>query len=83
VKLEVRVIPNARKNELSRRDGQWTLRLNAPAIDGRANRAAIEFLAAFLHVPKSKVTLVVGEKSRHKIFEIAGLNLSDVEGRLA
>jgi uncharacterized protein (TIGR00251 family) len=83
MKLHVRVIPNARRNEMARREGQLILRLNAPAIEGKANKAAIEFLAEYLRVPRSRVTLLSGEKSRHKIFEIVGLDLSDVEGRLA
>jgi uncharacterized protein (TIGR00251 family) len=84
VKLQVRVIPNARRNELARRpEGELILRLNAPALEGKANKAAIEFLAEFLDVARSRVTLISGEKSRHKIFEIVGLEPSDVEGRLA
>jgi uncharacterized protein (TIGR00251 family) len=84
MKLPVRVIPNARKTEFSgRREGEFVLRLNAPALEGRANKAAIEFIAAHLGVPRSYVTLLTGEKSRHKIFEIVGLDPSDVEGRLA
>ena len=83
MKLHVRVIPNARRNEIARREGQLILRVNAPPIDGKANKAAVEFLAQFLEVPRSKVTLLAGENSRHKIFEIVGLDLSDVEGRLA
>jgi hypothetical protein len=83
MKLHVRVIPNARRNEMSRRDGELILRLNAPAIEGKANKAAIDFLAEYLQVPRSRVTLLSGEKSRHKIFEIVGLDVSDVEGRLA
>lgn len=84
MKLHVRVIPNARRTEVSgRREGELVLRLNAPAIEGKANKAAVEFIAKHLGVPRSRVTLVAGEKSRHKIFEIVGLGLSDVEGRLA
>ena len=84
MKLSLRVIPNARRTEfLGRREGEIVLRLNAPAIEGKANKAAIEFIAKQLGVPRSRVTLVAGEKSRHKIFEIVGLDPSDVEGRLA
>ena len=84
MKLSVRVIPNARHTEFSgRRDGEIVLRLTAPANEGKANKAAVEFLAKRLGIPRSSVTLVSGEKSRHKIFEISGLDPSDVEGRLA
>jgi len=81
--LSVRVIPNARRTEFSgRREKEFVLRLSAPAIEGKANRAAVEFIAEYLGIPRSRVTLVAGEKSRHKIFEIKGLEPGDVEGRL-
>ena len=81
--LAVRVIPNARRTEFSgRREQEYVLRLNAPAIEGKANKAAVEFIAEHLGVSRSRVTLVAGEKSRHKVFEIFGLNPGDVEGKL-
>ena len=83
-KLKVRVIPNARKTEFTGyRNDELVLRLNAPALEGKANKAAMEFIAGHFGVSRSRVTLVAGEKSRHKIFEIVGLDASDVEGRLA
>ena len=84
MKLAVRVIPNARRTEFSgRREGEFVLRLSAPALEGKANREAAGFIAEHLGIARSRVTLVSGEKSRHKIFEIVGLDPSDVEGRLA
>ena len=84
MKLPVRVIPNARRTEFSgQREGEHVLRLNAPALEGRANKAAVEYIAGYLGISRSRVTLVSGENSRHKIFEIVGLDPSDVEGRLA
>ncbi|HEX4999061.1 MAG TPA: DUF167 domain-containing protein [Terriglobia bacterium] len=84
MKLKVRVIPNARKAEFGGyRDGSLVLRINAPAIDGKANRAALAFLAEQIGVKPNAISLISGEKSRHKIFEIVGLEASDVERRLA
>jgi len=78
LKLKVRVIPNAKKTGFDgRRDDEWVLRLNAPAIEGKANKAAIAFIAEQLNVPRSRISLISGEKSRHKIFEIVGLDNSD------
>jgi len=82
--LKVRVIPNAKKNEFGGyRDGELVLRLTAPAVQGKANRAAVEFLARFVGVPRSAVLLERGESSRHKIFQIVGLGNSDLERKLA
>ena len=78
MKLAVRVIPNATKNEFTgTRENELVLRLSAPAIDGKANKAALEFIARHFGVSRSRVALVSGEKSRHKIFEIVGFDASD------
>jgi uncharacterized protein (TIGR00251 family) len=80
MRLAVRVIPNASKNEFAEmRENERVLRLTAPAVDGKANKAAIAFLAGHYDVSRSRVVLVSGEKSRHKIFEIVGFDASDVE----
>ena len=79
MKLAVRVIPNSRRTEFSgRREGELVLRLNAPAVEGKANKAAIEFLAEHLGISRSRVTIVSGEMSRHKVFDIAGVDTFNV-----
>ena len=84
VRLKVRVIPNAKKSEFSGyRDEELLLRLNAPPVEGKANKAAVEFVSRFFAVPRTAVILVSGEKSRHKIFEILGLDVGDIERKLA
>jgi len=84
MKLQVRVIPNARRTEFAgRREGEVVLRLQAPALEGKANKAAVEFISEHFGIARSQVLLVAGEKSRHKVFELVGLDVSDVEGRLA
>jgi len=83
-KLKIRVIPNARKTEFSgSRGDEIVLRLNAPAIEGRANEAAVEFLSRFFGVSRSAVVIIRGERSRHKIVEIVGLKNGDLERKLA
>jgi uncharacterized protein YggU (UPF0235/DUF167 family) len=53
---------------------EWKLLLTAPPVEGRANQACIEFLARGLRIPQSRVRLVAGEKSRHKVFELDGVS---------
>lgn len=50
------------------------LRLAAPALEGRANRACVAFLAAAARVPRSAVQIVQGERSRDKRVRIAPLD---------
>jgi len=79
MKLAVRVIPNARRTEFSgRRDGEVVLRLNAPAVEGKANKAAVEFIAKYFGIARSRVTLVNGEKTRHKVFELEGVEQIEI-----
>ena len=65
LELKVRVIPNAKRDEVGGlREGELVLRLNAPAIEGRANKAAVEFVSRFLCISRSGVRLLRGERSR-------------------
>ena len=53
MRLPVRVIPNARRTEFfGRREGEVVLRLNAPALEGKANKAAIDFIAKYFGLRK-------------------------------
>ena len=51
-------------------DDTLTVYVKAPAIEGRANAAAIKLLAKHFKVASSKVKLVRGATSKYKIFEI-------------
>ncbi|UAK33065.1 DUF167 domain-containing protein [Nocardia asteroides] len=66
--------PNSRKGPLVETldDGSLQLYVRAPAVEGKANKAAIELLAEYYGVPKSAVRLTVGATSRFKRFEIDG-----------
>jgi len=81
VVLEVRVQPRASRNEVAGvMGGVLKVRLQAPAVDNRANEALCEFLAELLKRPKSAVRLLAGERSRVKRLEIAGVTVAEVEG---
>ena len=72
--LHVYCQPGARHTQWAGwHDGRPKLRLKAPAVEGAANQALIEFLAQVLDVPKSHVSLVAGPHSRMKRVEIEGV----------
>jgi len=73
--LRVRVQPRAKRNALAgQMEQEWKLLLTAPPVEGRANQACIEFLARGLGIPQSRVRLLAGEKSRHKVLELDGVS---------
>lgn len=78
--LRVFVQPRASKNQFCGiHEGELKLRLTSPPVDGAANQCCCEFLAKQLKVPKSSVTIVSGETSRHKRLRIAGASLEQLE----
>lgn len=57
--------------------------LAAPPVDGAANRALIDLLAEHFGLPRRRVQIVSGEKSRRKLVELSGIGAGAVLARLA
>ena len=72
MKISVRLKPNSRHREevVVGDDGVLTIYTKAPAIEGRANLAAVKLLAKHFGVASSKVKLVRGAASKYKVFEV-------------
>lgn len=70
--LRCHVQPGAKINAFCGRHGdRLKLRINAPAVDGKANEGLIGFLAERFGVSKSAVQVVAGAQSRQKTLSIA------------
>ena len=71
--LTVYVQPGAKRTETAGfHDGKLKIRLNAPPVDGSANRELLSFISKSLNLKKSEVRIYSGEKSRVKTLEISG-----------
>ncbi|MBB1562609.1 DUF167 domain-containing protein [Candidatus Saccharibacteria bacterium] len=72
MKIPARLKPNSRHREevVVGSDGTYIIYTKAPAIEGRANAAAIKLLAQYFGVPQSGVRLVRGARAKHKVFLI-------------
>lgn len=68
----VTVKPGSRKGPLVEvgPDGQLTIYVREPAVDGKANDAVARLLAAHLQLPRSRVELISGTTSRLKRFRV-------------
>ncbi len=81
--LELKIIPNAPRDELAGWLGNaLKVKVHAPALEGRANDALLDFLAKKLTVPRRAITLIRGEKSRHKVVRLEGVTLAQVKSCL-
>lgn len=78
MKLAVKATPNAKKNEILGWENDalagrvLKVKIAAPPVEGKANKAIIAFLAEQFGISKSKVTLLKGETGRIKRFEVEG-----------
>ena len=72
MKIFINLKPSSRHREevVVSGDGVYIIYTKAPAIEGRANAAAIKLLAKYFGVPQSGVRLVRGAASKHKVFNI-------------
>jgi uncharacterized protein (TIGR00251 family) len=81
--FSVKVHPRARTNAITGEFGDaLKVSVTAPPAEGRANQACIEFLADFLKVARSSVTIASGQSSRNKVVRIAGLPAAEIRRRL-
>lgn len=82
-RLKVHINPRSSRNQITGWQGDaLTIKLTAPPVEGAANKASVEFLAERLGIKKSQITLVSGQTSRDKVFEITGLTDDDLRSRL-
>jgi len=82
-RVRLRVVPNARKNEVVGVHGDAIkVKVGAPAVEGRANEALVDFIAKKLGVARREVSLASGEKSRDKVIAVEGLDEAEVRERL-
>ncbi len=71
MKLHLQIKPSSKINEISRDvAGNWKVKVQAPPVDGKANKYLIEYLSGVLQIPKSKIVLLKGETSSFKTLEI-------------
>ncbi|MYB40862.1 MAG: DUF167 domain-containing protein [Chloroflexi bacterium] len=83
VRLVVRLVPRASRNEVAGFEGETLrVRVTAPPVEGRANRALERLLAKRLDLPRGAVRVVAGQASRNKVVAVDGLDAAELHRRL-
>lgn len=67
VVLQLKISPNASKNAILKDDTGIKIKLTAQPIEGKANKALVEFLSKQLKIPKTSIEILRGETSKDKI----------------
>jgi uncharacterized protein (TIGR00251 family) len=81
--LTVKVTPNSSRNALAiDQADRLTVKLTAPAVEGKANKGLLKFIGKKLRVPPSTVKIIRGQSSREKILFVPAIDLASALERL-
>ena len=70
--LSIRLQPRASRNEIGEATGEeLRVKVTAPPVDSAANEALIRLLADFLDSSRSRIELLRGHTSRHKLVKLS------------
>ena len=70
--VNIIISPNAKKNEIISEGDIIKVKITAQPVDGKANKALVEFLSKTFKIPKTSIKIIKGETSKEKtiLFEI-------------
>jgi uncharacterized protein (TIGR00251 family) len=78
--LQVKVLPRSSRNAIvGKEEGLFRVKLTAPPVEGKANKALIGFLAKTLGVSSKDIEIISGKRSRKKSVRISGMSPIEVE----
>lgn len=64
--VNIKISPNSKKNEIVRVKEYTKIKITAQPIDGKANKALVEFLSKNFKIPKTSIKILKGETSKEK-----------------
>jgi uncharacterized protein (TIGR00251 family) len=81
--VSLHVQPRARSTAFAGiHNGALKLKVQAPPVDDAANQAIVRFFSELLEIPKSRLLITSGAKSREKTLRIEGISLARFLGHL-
>jgi uncharacterized protein len=81
--LTVRLQPRAKRNAIGEeRDGVLRVAVAAPPVDGKANAAMCKLIAKQARVPRGRVSVIHGERSREKVVRVEGITPGELRRAL-
>lgn len=85
--FKIRVVPRASRTAIAGlfgdgKEAALKIALQAPAVEGRANAALIEFLADLLERPRSAIEIAGGQHARTKTIIVRGRKAAEVSAAI-
>jgi uncharacterized protein len=70
MRISVTVKPNSRLDKIEKTENGYNIHVRAAPIENKANIAVIKLLSKYFDIPKSRIAIISGLKSKRKIIEI-------------
>jgi uncharacterized protein (TIGR00251 family) len=70
MKIQVKVKPNSKTEEVSRKGDSFIVKVKEPPKEGKANQAVTKLLAEHFGISQSQIRILSGFRSRNKVIEI-------------
>ncbi len=71
MKIQVKVKPNSRTEEVSQEGDSFIVKVKEPPKEGKANQAVIKLLAEHFGISQGQVRILSGFRSKNKVIEVA------------
>jgi len=71
MKINIRIKPRSKRPKVEKTADGYTVYVSEPPVENKANIALVEALSDHLNIPKSRIRIVSGLRSKNKIVEIA------------
>ncbi len=76
MKIVVKIKPNSKENSVTRLgENEFSVRVKAPAKEGRANEAVVKLLSAYFRIPKTSIVIVRGLASKNKLIALPKITI--------
>ena len=64
--VQFKISPNSSRNEIIRTEEGVKIKITAQPIDGKANKALVEYLSKEFKIPKTYIEIVKGRTNKEK-----------------
>lgn len=72
--ISMKISPNSSKNEIINDEQGIKIKITAQPLDGKANKALIEFLSKEFKIPKSSFEIIKGQNAKEKTILLKNIN---------
>ena len=70
MKISILVKPNAKQNKIEKSNKGYLIWTQSPPTENKANQSVVKLLSEYLNIPKSRISIVAGLKSKRKIIDV-------------